>query len=126
MIYARQPQAKRRAQAEYYKAYQQALAPRLLAMYQNAQEVGILLDALRESLLVSLPKPNRNVELMGSYGPLALLNADYKLLAKILAHRLAPLVLQLVHADQNAFVPACSTSLNLQCFFRVAHYSRDS
>lgn len=62
---------------------------------------------------MSLPKPNRNAEPIGSYHPLALLNTDYKVLAKILACRLAPLVPQLIDTDQNGFVSARSTSLNL-------------
>lgn len=87
--------------AEYYKAYQRALVPCLLAIYQATQEKGALPPTLCESLLVSLPKPNKGTELIGSYQPLALLNTDYKILAKILATRLAPLVPHLVHTDQN-------------------------
>lgn len=110
---------------EFYKAYRYILAPQLLSLYETALMESTLPTTQNEALLVSLPKPGRDPEHLGSYRPLALLNTDYKIYASILAKRLAPLVKLLIHPDQNGFVPTRSTSLNIRRLFRVQQYALD-
>ncbi|KAJ1167387.1 hypothetical protein NDU88_007779 [Pleurodeles waltl] len=104
--------------ADFYKVFASQLAPRLLRVYEEAVQRGCYSASQREALLVSLPKPGRDPAEMGSYWPLAMLNID-KVLAKVLAVRLAPRVPDLVHQDQNGFVPARDTSHNIRQLFRV-------
>lgn len=66
-----------------------------------------------EASVVSLLKPDKDPTSPSSYRPIAILNTDYKILAKVLANRLAPLVPELVHFDQNGFVPQRNTTLNI-------------
>ena len=56
---------------------------------------------------------------MQSYRPLSMLTVDFNILCKILANRLSPQMGRLVHADQNGFIPARNTSLNLRRLYRI-------
>ena len=49
-------------------------------------------------------KKNDNTEI-SNYRPITLLNADYKLLTKTIANRLAPLSKRLIHENQAGFIP---------------------
>ena len=109
--------------SEFYKSYSEYLAPQLHKIYLEALAQMRLPKSQNEAILVSLLKPDKDSTLPGSYRPLALLNTDYKILAKLLADRLAPLVPGLVHPDQNGFVPARNTSLNIRRLFRVMEYA---
>lgn len=45
---------------EWYPKYAAYLPPRLLSVYCEAQESGILLDSMWEALMVLIPKPNKD------------------------------------------------------------------
>ena len=53
-----------------------------------------------KGLVVCIPK-NRHPECIGDFRPLTLLNADYKILARIIANRLKPILQDLVHPQQH-------------------------
>lgn len=50
-------------------------------------------------------KPNKDPEHCTSYRPISLLNLDVKLLAKIIANRLRPLLHTLIGPEQAGFMP---------------------
>ena len=56
-----------------------------------------------------------------SYRPPSLLNTDNKILAKLLARRLQPMMLMLVLLEQAGFIPQRSTSQNLRTLMAVRH-----
>lgn len=69
-----------------------------------------------------LLKPDKAANLCDSYRPLSIINIDAKILAKIIASRLQPLVPSLVLPDQTEFVPTRSTMHNLRTVFATLHY----
>lgn len=82
------------------------MRPGMLASTLNSITEGkpMLPDILRA---YSSPFPNEGKDLTqcGSYLPIALLNADLKLFAKILSNRLLLHTPCLIHRDQRGFVP---------------------
>uniref|UniRef100_A0A8C5MBV1 Reverse transcriptase domain-containing protein n=1 Tax=Leptobrachium leishanense TaxID=445787 RepID=A0A8C5MBV1_9ANUR len=52
-----------------------------------------------------IPKEGKDPTAVESYRPISLINYDVKVLAKVLAARLSPLLQLLVHPDQVGFVP---------------------
>lgn len=49
--------------------------------------------------------------------PILLLTTDVKLLARVLATRLAKVIHKIVHKDQSGFIPSRSTALNIRRLF---------
>ncbi|KAJ1100080.1 hypothetical protein NDU88_005169 [Pleurodeles waltl] len=103
--------------AEYYQILQ-TLMP-YLEMLQEAYERGRLPESQREAIIVVLHKKGRDPLDVRSYRPLSLLNSDCKLLIKVLANRLLPLMPTLVHPDQSGFIPGPSTFTNIRCLLRL-------
>lgn len=108
--------------AQFYKEYSDELAPRLLAVYQESLETGLLPDTMREALIITLLKPDKDPLSCDSYRPLSLINTDVKILAKLLATRLQPLLPMVILPDQSGFVPGRSTAHNLRTILSLMHY----
>lgn len=67
--------------------------------------------------MVLLLKPGKDPLECSSYRPIALLNMDLKILAKVLASRLARVILTLVDIDQTGFMPGMLTDTNFRRLF---------
>lgn len=87
-------------QSQHVKAYVDSLAPRLLEVFSEAYEMGTLSPSMKEALIVTLLKPDKVPNRCESYRPLSMINIDTKIMAKIIANRLQPLVPNLVLPDQ--------------------------
>lgn len=64
-----------------------------------------------------VPKPGKDHEDCAFYRPISLLNADAKLLAKMLAHHFTTIIGDLIHVDQTGFMPGKCTDINIRCLF---------
>lgn len=74
---------------------------------------------MREALRISILKPDKVPTQCDSYRPLSLINCDTKILAKMIANKLALLMTELVLPDQSGFVPGRATSHNLRTLFTI-------
>lgn len=61
-----------------------------------------------------VPKPSKDPEKCASYRPISLIKEDAKLLAKILALRLATVIKDLIHQDQTGFMPRKGMDINIR------------
>ena len=61
---------------------------RLLELYNDIYDQGNIPDHFNEALVVQIYKTGKTPELFSSYRPIALLNITYKILAKLIQHRL--------------------------------------
>lgn len=86
-----------------WKVFAQAPVPPV-DMHKETLCNGKLPDSLDQALIILLLKPGKEANLCSSYRPISLLNTDYKILAKIIANRLSPLVPDLIAMDQTGFV----------------------
>ncbi|KAJ1193066.1 hypothetical protein NDU88_002372 [Pleurodeles waltl] len=77
-----------------------------LEMLTEAYELGRLPESQREAKIVVLHKKGCDPLDVRSYRLLSLLNSDCKLLGKVLANRLLPLMPILVHPDQSGCMHA--------------------
>lgn len=56
-----------------------------------------------------------------SYRPISLLRCDYKILAKVLAARVEPVMSKIIHPDQTGFISGRQLSSNLRRLFNVIY-----
>ena len=66
---------------------------------------GILPESLRTGVIVLLEKKGKDRMDIANWRPITLLGVDYKLLTKTLGQRLKKVLPNLIHKDQNGFVP---------------------
>lgn len=104
---------------EWYGTYAEILAPKLMVMYEDAYDRGILPESMREAFIVLIPKPHKDHDLCESYRPISLINVDTKILAKLLAKRLNKVIASIIHPDQTGFIPKRSTVINLRRLFTI-------
>lgn len=88
-------------------------------VFEEARESGILPLSMREAHIISLSKPGKSPIYCDSYRPLSLINMDAKILAKLIANRITPLMTTLVLPDQSGFVPTRGTSHDLCTLFAI-------
>lgn len=87
----------------YYKTFFDILSKPLVSALNTITEGNSFpVDTLRAYISL-IPKEGKDPLLC--YRPIALLNSDLKLFAKILANRLLPHIPSLIHRDQAGFVP---------------------
>ncbi len=110
---------------EIYKQFSEVLAPYLLRLYNRAIEGGTLPPTMNEVIITLIPKKGRDLEKVGSYRPISLLNTDQKILTKTLARRLSTYMGKMVHPDQMGFMPKRNSFYNLRHLFNKIHFPKD-
>ncbi|GBG73502.1 hypothetical protein CBR_g16845 [Chara braunii] len=97
---------------EFYLATWEHVGPILLRLFNRILEGGTLTEDMKFGVITLLYKKGdkRNVR---NWRPISRLTVSYKILAKLLARRLAPFLPGLVHTDQGAFVQGRSIFENV-------------
>ena len=101
---------------EWYKALWPVMGSLLVkAWNQSRDSVGGMLAASSRSALIHLIyKGSGDPEDISNYRPIALLAAEYKLLARCMARRLLPLMESLIHPDQTYGMSSRSIEQNIR------------
>ena len=100
---------------EVYKLFWLDFKPILTNVFNYCHESGSLAPSQSQALLCLLHKGGDSVrEDISSWRPIALLNADYKILAKLLALRLQKVLNKLIDPNQCAFVKGRGISFMLR------------
>lgn len=82
---------------------------------------GQLPKICNKTQIVMIPKKTKP-ETMGDLRPISLCNILYKIVAKVLANRLKPILGELISESQSAFVPGRLISDNIMVAFEIHHY----
>uniref|UniRef100_A0A803JZM0 Reverse transcriptase domain-containing protein n=1 Tax=Xenopus tropicalis TaxID=8364 RepID=A0A803JZM0_XENTR len=103
--------------ADLYKSLTDEITPHLLNTLTTATQNFSLPPSFMEAIIVLILKPQKDPHTCNSYRPISLLNTDAKILAKILASRLAQVMPDLIHPDQTGFMSGKTTDINLRRLF---------
>lgn len=76
---------------------------------------------LNETNIVLMPKKKIPTG-MGDLRPIALHNVSYKLISKVLANRMKPMLDLIISPNQSAFIPGQLITDNIMVLFEVLHY----
>lgn len=90
---------------EFYSQYIELLVPRLTGLFTEFATLESLPGSMKEAIIVLVPKLGKDSQKCASYRPLSLLNIDAKVLAKILAICLSPIISDLIQIHQTGFMP---------------------
>lgn len=106
---------------DIYKLFKDQLTEPLLAMYEEAFQQGRLPDSLRSALITLILKPDKSPTNCASYRPISLLNTDAKIIAKVMARRLEPVLPTVINLDQNGFVKNRQAFHNVRRVLNLKH-----
>lgn len=80
-----------------------------------------MLEDLNKTFVALVPK-RENTESITKYKPISLCNTTYKILTKILAKKIKPILSSIISRMQRAFIPQRSTTNNIIIVQEVIHH----
>lgn len=89
--------------AKFYQTFWNTLQPDIHKMIFNFFSNGTLDPRLNETILVLVPKKEGPVTIR-DHRSISLCNVFYKILSKLLVHRLRPILARIIFPTQGAFV----------------------
>lgn len=108
--------------SNFYRTFKSMLAPVLLEVFNSASDTHTFPKEMLEARIVAIPKPGKNPTSVQNYRPIALLNTDVKLYAKLISNRLGPILPKIINPDQVGFVSGRQAPDNTRRVIDVMEY----
>ena len=89
---------------EFYLEFWPILAKPLVNCLNFAHYYGELSNSQKQALITLLEKKDKDRRFIKNWRPISLINVDVKIASKVIAKRLEPLLPDLIHNNQNAFI----------------------
>ncbi|XP_062013825.1 uncharacterized protein LOC133730210 [Rosa rugosa] len=105
----------------FYQSHWETVQSVVLDSASHHQSTNNILHSLNQTHIALIPKV-KNPSTASHFRPIALCNFSYKILAKILANRLKPLMPSLISSNQSAFVTDRQIQDNIMVAHEVFHY----
>ena len=84
-----------------------------------AYEAGELHGSANRGIITSIPKKGRDSRRLVHLRPISLLNVDFKLIEKMMANRIKPMLDKIIHMDQKGFLAKRRISSNIRCILDI-------
>lgn len=110
--------------AAFYQKYWNILAPSVCSFIKDCFASRSFPHEANKSLITLVPKIE-NPEILSQFRPISLYNVTYKLLTKLLAERLKPLMPKLIGPFQSCFIPGRTTFDNIIMTQEILHSLRN-
>lgn len=107
---------------EFYKEFKSELMDPFLEMLNDLFVRGSLPKSLTEANISLILKKGKPADGCPSYGPISLLNVDFKILSKILAWRLEKVLPTIINVDQTGFVVGRNSCNNMRRLLNVIQF----
>jgi hypothetical protein len=91
---------------EFFIHFFDLVGPNLLELVEDSRLHGRIIGTLNSTFLTLIPKEN-NPSTFGDYRPISLCNLCYKLITKIIANRLKPILSRALSEEQLGFLKGC-------------------
>lgn len=109
---------------EFYLTFWDILAPDLLTVFMDFEQLDRLPDSFRVGIVTLLHKDKDKTDLK-NWRPITLLNFDCKLFSKLLASRMTMVLDGLIHPDQACAIPGRKITDSLVLIRDTICYARD-
>ena len=107
--------------ALFYQKYWDIIGDDVCIIILNTLNANASLAYLNKTNIVLIPKTNRPTK-MSEFWPISLCNVSYKIISKVLANRLKPILNSIISENQSAFVPGRLITDNVLVAFEIMHY----
>jgi len=87
----------------FYIAFSEILGNDLLKIVENCRRSGRISSAIKSTFIALIPKSNNHVS-FNDFRPISLCNCLYKIIAKIIANRIKPILSHHISPEQFAFL----------------------
>ena len=106
---------------EFYKIFSKMLCEDMAEVFNNAYLKGEIANDITEGIITLIYKKN-DPKLLQNWRPISLLNVDYKILSKVLANRLKPLMDKIIKNHQTCGVTGRSLHDNIDTIIKLIEY----
>jgi hypothetical protein len=110
---------------EYYKFFWPKLKHFVCDSLQFGIAKGELSIEQKRAILTLIPKKEKDSRYIKNWRPLSLLNTDYKIIAKLLAKRLQPVLPEIINTDQSGCIKNRSSFSNLRTTIDIMNFARE-
>ena len=112
-------------QAVFFKNFWDQMGPSVIKLISNAFETNCIPSGLSDSLLALIPKIDPPVGCK-DFRLIGLCNTVYKLITKVIANRIKPVLDGLIHPSQTSFVPGRNIQENVVIAKEMAFFFKKS
>ena len=99
---------------EFYIVFWEQIRSLLMNAISAAFCEKRLHDTAREGIITLIPKKNKDCRYVQNMRPITLLNVDYKIIEKVLANRIKPVLFEVIHDNQKGFMKGRHISVNIR------------
>ena len=110
---------------EFYKFFWNDICNTLIDSFNFAFIKGELSIDQKRGILTLTPKKDKDRYFLKNWRPIALLNNDYKILAKLLANRFKNVINNIIDHDQTGYLKGRYIVENIRTVADVIHYLRE-
>ena len=108
---------------EFYETFFDPLGNALLESFNAGFENGQLSVSQKRGIISLIPKDENNLTTLSNWRPITLLNVDYKILAKVIAKRIEPVLPKLIHSNQTGFIKGRYIGQNVRLLEDTLEYT---
>ena len=108
---------------ELYLHFWSELKPLFMPMVVEFGDGNNIPGSMKEAAISLIKKKDKDMYECSTYRPISLLNTDYKILAKLLAKRLNPVLPSLIKNDQTGFVKGRYGADNIRRLINLIDYA---
>ena len=107
--------------AIFYQKYWDVIGNDIINTVLNVLNSNASVAPLNQTNIALIPKTNSPTK-MNEFQPISLCNVSYKIISKVLANRLKPILSTIISENQSAFVPGRLITDNVLVAFEIMYY----
>ena len=105
--------------AEFYAIFCEKIKICLFEAIQYCFKIEHMHDSALKGIITCISKKGRDSRKLHNLRPISLLNVDCKVIEKMIANRIKPILMRLIHEDQKGFLPKRRISANVRCILDI-------
>ncbi|CAL1412877.1 unnamed protein product [Linum trigynum] len=109
----------------FFRKYWSIVGDEVTRAVLQILETGEMTEGLNHTLITLIPKTKQPVS-PKDFRPISLCNVLYKIVSKILANRLKPMLDRIISPAQSAFIPGRFITSNIMAAFECFHTMKGS